>query len=70
MNDTKKEKNEFHPGLCFPSEAKFSLYVLFPGQKVFISVIHPMKALPSVELRKAQSEELRGGGRGDRAKQS
>ena len=57
MEETKTEKYHFRPLLCFPSESKFFLFVLLPGQKVFISIVHPMKALPSVELRKAQSEE-------------
>ena len=50
MNETEEEPG-FMPGLCFPSESKFFLFVLFPGQKVFISVYHPKKALTSVELR-------------------
>ena len=50
MNETEEESG-FMPGLCFPSESKFFLFVLFPGQKVFISVYHPKKALSSVELR-------------------
>ena len=57
MNETNSTEAEFRPGLCFPSQTKFVLYVLFPGQKVFISVVHPKKALPSAELRKAQPEE-------------
>ena len=51
MNETRIE-DKFSPILCFPSETKFLLFVLFPGQKVFISLIHPFQALPSVELRK------------------
>ena len=50
MNESEEEPG-FMPGLCFPSESKFFLFVLFPGQKVFISVYHPKKALTSVELR-------------------
>ena len=51
MNETRIE-DKFNPTVCFPSETKFLLFVLFPGQKVFISLIHPFQALPSVELRK------------------
>ena len=51
MNETKNETG-FYPGICFPSDTKFYLFVLFPGQKVFISIYHPQKALSSVELRK------------------
>ena len=50
MNETEEEPG-FMPNLCFPSESKFFLFVLFPGQKVFISIYHPKKALSSVELR-------------------
>ena len=50
MNETEDEQ-AFMPGLCFPSESRFFLFVLFPGQKVFISIYHPKKALSSVELR-------------------
>ena len=57
MNETRFE-DRFYPGLCFPSDSKFLLFVLFPGQKVFISLYHPFQALPSVELRKF-SEMLR-----------
>ena len=50
MNETEDEPG-FTPALCFPSESKFFLFVLFPGQKVFISIYHPKKALSSVKLR-------------------
>ena len=36
---------------CFPSDSKVFLFALFPGQKVFISIYHPKKALSFVELR-------------------
>ena len=49
--DEAEDEPGFMPGLCFPSESRFFLYVLFPGQKVFISIYHPKKALTSVELR-------------------
>ena len=51
MNETRFE-DRFYPGVCFPSDRKYLLFVLFPGQKVFISLYHPFQALPSVELRK------------------
>ena len=53
MNETKLEER-FSPRLCFPSDSKFFLFVLFPGQKVFISIYHPVQALRSVELRKVR----------------
>ena len=51
MNETRVEE-KFSPGICFSSDQKLLLFVLFPGQKVFISIYHPFQALPSVELRK------------------
>ena len=51
MNETRLEER-FSPSLCFPSDSKYFLFVLFPGQKVFISIYHPVQALRSVELRK------------------
>ena len=48
--DEAEDEPGFMPGLCFPSDSRFFLYVLFPGQKVFISIYHPKKALSSVEL--------------------
>ena len=42
----------FFPSICFPSDSKLIIFVLFPGQKVFVSIFHPTKALPSVQLRK------------------
>ena len=51
MKETTLEE-KFRPGFCFPSDSKYFLFVLFPGQKVFISIYHPVQALPSVELRK------------------
>ena len=41
----------FFPSICFPSDSKLIIFVLFPGQKVFVSIFHPTKALPSVQLR-------------------
>ena len=57
MNETEEEPG-FMPGLCFPSESKFFLFILFPGQKVFISIYHPKKALSSVELRFDSNKHL------------
>ena len=51
MNETKDETG-FYPGICFPSEMKFYVFALFPGQKAFISFYHPKRALDSVPLRK------------------
>ena len=51
MNETKGE-TPFYPGICFPSELKFYVFALFPGQKAFISIYHPKRALDSVPLRK------------------
>ena len=51
MTESKGE-DPFYPGICFPSELKFYVFALFPGQKAFISIYHPKRALDSVQLRK------------------
>ena len=33
------------PSLCFNSSKKLLVYTLFPGQKIFVSLFHPHKAL-------------------------
>ena len=55
MNET-NDQSKFKPGLCLASDRKFLLFFLFPGQKVFISIYHPDKALASAELRKVSSD--------------
>ena len=38
-------KEEFAPSLCFNSSRKLLVYTLFPGQKIFVSLFHPHKAI-------------------------
>ena len=54
--DESPEQQRFSPSICFSSSTKILLYLLFPGQKVFISVFHPFQILESVELRKDQKK--------------
>ena len=38
-------KVEFSPSLCFNHTKKLLVYTLFPGQKIFVSMFHPHKAI-------------------------
>ena len=37
--------DSIQPQLCFDSSATILLYVLFPGQKIFLSVYHPTESV-------------------------
>ena len=37
--------NSIQPQLCFNSSATILLYVLFPGQKIFLSTYHPTESV-------------------------
>ena len=52
MAETQSQQR-FSPGVCFPSTTKILVFLLFPGKKVFMSILHPWIILKSVELRKA-----------------
>ena len=36
--------------LCYPANQTLHLYLLFPGQKIFISTYHPSRALTAQHL--------------------
>ena len=45
-----KPGEKFDQQLCFNASENINIYALFPGQKIFVSVFHPMSISPHVEL--------------------
>ena len=46
-----KKGEDFIPILCFNSSRILSFYAVFPGQKIFVSLFHPIQALKPAILR-------------------
>ena len=40
-----KSGEDIIPTFCFNSSKKLIIYELFPGQKIFVSLFHPIKAI-------------------------